>query len=358
MFRIASSIFRFLCLLVGLAVAASIPILQWASLGYLLEVSRRRVEGRPWKETFPGLVLAGNIGWTGAACFVTWLPAWLIAHYAYQAELIEPGSSYAANWRVAAFVVGLLWIVHAGWALIRGGRWRDFIWPAPIRFLREIFLPSTWRRVEDRLWETVAALHLPRLLWLGFRAWIGALIWLAFPAACIILGVQTERNPVLLLIGLIGFLSMWLVLMYLPFVQTNMAATNRFADMFRLGGVREAFKKAPWAFFFGSLVTLALAIPLYLFRIETLPRELLWLPCLVFILFGLPSRILLGWALYRGNRPIPRRSWFSRWPAWTLQVAITPIYILFLYLGSLASWDGPLIVFLQHAFLTPVPFSG
>jgi hypothetical protein len=358
MFRLAATCFRFLALLILLSVAASLPILQWASLGYLLELSKRRSEGLPWRETFPGLATAGRMGWTAVAVLVCGLPAYFLAQFAYQAELVEPGSVIAARWRTASMIVGGLLILHVGWALMRGGRWRDFIWPAPIRFLKEIFRPSTWRKAEDALWEAVTSLHLPRLLWLGFRAWLGALAWLAIPAAAIIVGLQSDGPGLRGLVGVVGVFSMWLVLLYLPFLQTKMATTNRLRSMFRLGDIREAFQRAPWAFFFGSLLTLGLATPLYVFRIEKLPPELVWLPCLVFILLGIPARIMLGWAWYRGTRNIGRRAWYSRWTAWILQVAITPIYILFLYLGSLASWDGPLIVFLQHAFLTPVPFAG
>jgi hypothetical protein len=350
--------FRFVCLLVCLAVAASIPILQWAALGYLLEVSRRRATGRPWRETLPGLAIAGKLGWVFVPLILTWLPAWLLANFAFQAELIDPGSDYAARWRTVAMVVGFLWIIHATWALIRGGRWRDFLWPAPIRFLKEFFRPSTWRRVEDQLWDTLVSLQIPRLIWLGFRGWIGALAWLAIPAGLIIIGIRSDQRPIFGLISLVGFLMMWVVLLYLPFLQTSLAVQDRLRAMFTLTAIREAFKHAPWAFFISLLVTLALAIPLYLLRIETLPRELLWIPCLVFILFGLPSRIALGWAMKRGTRDISRRWLINRYVAWILQLAITPIYIVFLYLGSLASWDGPLIVFLQHAFLTPVPFAG
>ncbi len=357
--KIASvAVFRFVWLLFFLAVAASIPILQWAALGYLLEVSRRRAIGRPWRETLPGLAIAGKLGWVLVPLVLTWLPAWLLANFAFQAELIDPGSDYAARWRMAAMIVGFLWIVHATWALMRGGRWRDFFWPAPIRFLKEFFLPSTWRRVEDQLWNQLVSLQIPRLIWLGFRGWIGALAWLAIPAGLIIIGIRADQKPILGLIGLLGFVLMWIVLLYLPFLQTNLAVQNKLRAMFSLTSIREAFKHAPWAFFSGLLVTLALAIPLYLLRIETLPRELLWIPCLIFILFGLPSRIALGWAIQRSTRNGPRSWLIHRYLAWIMQLAVTPIYIVFLYLGSLATWDGPLIVFLQHAFLTPVPFSG
>ena len=350
--------FRLFCLCILLAIAASTPILQWASLGYLLETASRMAKNRPWREVVPGLKLAGMIGWISVALIVTWLPAGLSAQFAYQAELIEPGSNIAANWRIAAFVISLAWMLHVTWALIRGGRWRDFLWPAPRRFFREFFRRSTWRSVEDRLWATVTGLQLPRLIWLGFREWIGALIWLVIPGVMVVVGMQSYEQPVRVAIGVLGFLLMWWVLLHLPFLQVQMAKENRWRAIFRLSTVRIAFRHAPWAFFLGLLATLGLAIPLYLLRIESPPKELLWLPCVFFVVFTLPAKLCVGWAMNRADRRREPRWWLSRYVAWILQLAIVPFYILFLYLGTLASWEGAAIVFIQHAFLTPVPFLG
>jgi hypothetical protein len=351
-------LFRFACLLIALAVAATIPIIQLATLGYLLEVSKRRAEGRPWRETLPGLSLAGQLGWSAIPLLVTLFPAWLCAYFAYQAELIDPGSNLAGRWRLAAIILGCSWLLHSLWALMRGGRWRDFLWPAPVRFFREFFLPSTWRQAEDELWNAWAGLHLARLIWSGFRATIGTLLWLIIPAILMMIGMRADENPILALIGALGFFSMWLVLLYLPFLQTQFAIENRFSSLFQVATIRADFQRAPWAFFGGLLVTLGLAIPLYLLRIETIPPKLMWLPCVFFVLFSLPARIVLGWSMHRGRRLIVKRWWPSRYLAWLLQLVIVPIYILFLYLGSLASWDGPLVVIFQHAFLAPVPFVG
>ncbi len=358
LWRVPTCIYRLFCLSVLLAIAASIPVLQWASLGYLLDAASRMAKGRPWREVVPGLELAGKIGWVGVAIVVTWLPAYLSAQFAYQAELIQPGSDLAANWRLAACVIGLAWIVYVLWALIRGGRWRDFLWPAPVRFFREFFHRSTWSHVEDRLWNTVTAFQIPRLVWLGFRASIGALIWLAIPAAMVVIGMQANKQTGRAVLGVVGFFLMWFVLIYLPFLQVQFATENRWRAMFQRSSIQMAFRRAPWAFFFGSLTTLGLAIPLYLLRIESPPKELLWVPCFFFVILTLPAKLCVGWALNRASRRNEPRWWLSRYLAWILLIAIIPFYILFLYLGSLASWDGALIVFLQHAFLTPVPFVG
>ncbi len=355
-------VWQITCLLVLLAVAATIPIIQWASLGYLLEAASRVANGRSWREILPGRERAGRIILVLLCLTITWLPVWLATQYSYQAELIEPGSRIASRWRIAAGTAAILWMIYGLWAIIRGGRIRDFLWPAPIRFLRE-FIPrilrrSTWHDLEDRLWSVTAGLQVPRLAWLGFRAWLGALIWLAVPATMMVIGMQSYQQPGRVVIGVIGFIAMWWVLLHLPFLQVQMAQENRLRSMFRLSTVRQSFRKAPWAFFFGSLVTLALALPLYLLRIEVIPKELMFLPCLAFVLLTLPAKLCVGWAMYRGQQDKPNRWLLNRYAAWFLQLAIVPVYMLFLYLGSISSWDGPLVVFLQHAFLTPVPFVG
>jgi hypothetical protein len=348
--------FRGVCLLLMLAVAATLPIVQWGALGYLLEVSRRRAVGGRWQDTLPGLEVAGRLGVVALGLFLTWLPVGFSMYFAYQAELIDPHSPTADRWRAAAGVSGIAWLIHAVWAWMRGGRFKDFLWPAPLRFFKEFFRPASWLAAEDRLWETAVQLHLPRLIWLGLRASVGAWLWLAVPATLMVIGMQANDSPWRAVVGAAGFLAMGWVLLYLPFLQTQLAVEGRMGAMFDRGGIRQAFQRAPWAFFLGLSATLLLAIPLYLLRIETLPPELLWLPCLVFVLFSLPARIVSGWALHRGRRFPQPRAWWSRYAAWLLQLAILPGYLFFLYLGPLATWDGFLILYWQHAFLPPVPF--
>lgn len=351
-------LYQLACLCLLLAIAATVPIVQWASLGYMLESAARIAKGRPWKEVLPGLQLAGRIGKAALGLLLTWLPVWLITQYAYQAELVQPSSYIANRWRVAATIMGGLWMLWAIWAMVRGGRIRDFLWPAPIRFIREILQRKTWSQVEDRLWDFVTSLQLPRLTWLGFRAFAGALIWLAIPGILIIFGMNAHEQPGRFAIGLLGALAMWIILLYLPFLQVHMAKENRFKAIFDVSKIRADFKRAPFAFFIGLLFTLALAIPLYLLRIETPYKELMWMLCLVFVVFTFPAKLVVGVALRRGDRPIQNRWWGFRWFAWLLQLSVVPIYILFLYLGTIATWDGPAVVLLQHAFLTPIPIMG
>jgi hypothetical protein len=100
-------------------------------------------------------------------------------------------------------------------------------------------------------------------------------------------------------------------------------------------------------------------IPLYLLKIEATPREVMWLPCLVFVAFILPARIAAGLALRRARRrPDPAGKWaaFSRWMVRALMVPVVGVYVLFVYVSQYTSWDGLATWVQQHAILIPVPF--
>ena len=68
--------------------------------------------------------------------------------------------------------------------------------------------------------------------------------------------------------------------------------------------MRAEFRGAPIAFAIALGVHLLLAMPLYLLKIEVIPRDLVFLEGLVFLMFIFPAR-LLG-RLGRGARSTPR----------------------------------------------------
>ena len=74
-----------------------------------------------------------------------------------------------------------------------------------------------------------------------------------------------------------------------------------------------------------ALRPLALALPLYLLKIETVPAEAAWLPGLVFIAFIFPSRLLAGWAMARAKRRQTPRHWTFRWIAWLPVLPLPPL---------------------------------
>jgi hypothetical protein len=160
------------------------------------------------------------------------------------------------------------------------------------------------------------------------------------------------------LVGYVGTLAMAFVLLYLPFLQTRFAAENRLAAMFEWSEIRSLFRRAPLAWFFALLITLAFALPLYLLKIEPPPRELWWTLTIFFIVFIYPARLFMGWAVGRAMHRQQPRHFVFRWLARGLAIPVILFYLLILFFTQYTSYLGPASLLEQHAFLLPVPFIG
>jgi hypothetical protein len=350
-------LFGVLTLMVGLAVLAAIPLLQFLSLGYLLEAGGRVARTGRLRDGFIGIRLAARLGSVIAGSWVLLLPVRLVAGLARSAQIIAPGSRAAAGWRIALSVLIGMTALHVGAACLRGGRLRYFLWPFNIIWLlRRLIHGGYYVQARDAVWDTLLALRLPYYFWLGVRGFVGALIWLAIP---ITLLAQGQRPvPIAPLLGFIGGGLLALVLLYLPFLQMRLAANNDFREVFRIRAVRADFKRAPWAFALAFVLTLLFALPLYLLKIEIVPREAAWLPSLVFVAFIFPARLVTGWALARANRRETPRHWFFRWTGRLPLLPAAGFYVLIVFFTQYTSWNGVLSLYEQHAFLVPVPFFG
>ena len=357
--RCVWGIFCIVSLVVLLAVLTAIPIIQLIAFGYMLDVAGRLTAGGKLREAVPNLQRAGMIGLAAAAVFLASLPTQLLVHWESLAQLINPDSGQARVLRIVAiaFAVGVMGYLLWAWA--RGGGLRDYLWPQPKRFLREGLRWQTWKELPDRLWDFTAALELPRLFWLGFRGAAGTLIWLV-PAMLIAAMIENGTNGLAGLVGFASLIALGIVLLYLPMLQANFAAENRFSALFQVRRIRRDFARAPWAWLVAMIFGLViLPIPLYLLKIEATPREVVWLPCLVFVAFMLPARIGEGLALRRARRrPEPAGKWatFSRWTVRLLMLAVVGIYLVFLTVSQYTSWDGLGTWVQQHAILIPIPF--
>ncbi|MEZ6136904.1 MAG: DUF4013 domain-containing protein [Pirellulaceae bacterium] len=283
-------------LLVLLAVVAAIPILQFASLGYLLNSAANLAHGKPWRQALPGMRLAGRLGVFVLLAALSWLPVFLVRDFSYSAQLLVPDSGTAIAWRVGALVIAAVCMVHIVWAAMRGGRWYHFLWPAPLRFLMQIWRPRTWNRASDALYETASAFHFSRLWWLGLRGAGGAFLWTVVPVSLMIIGQRADAGG-MGVFGFLGAVAMTAIMLYLPFLQIQFAKEDRLAAIFDIRSVRRRFHYAPWAHGITLLLLCLLCIPLYLLRIEATPAELLWAPSLVFVLFMLPAKLMLGAAM-------------------------------------------------------------
>lgn len=351
------------CLLVLISIVAAIPVVQFVSLGYLLVAGGRLARGESWRSCLPGLRLAGKLGLFGLLSGLLFVPVIIVQDLAQTAQILQPGSQPATVWRLGAILIALVWLVHIGWAAMRGGRWWQLLWPAPVQFILNVWRPRTWSKASDELYDLAVKLQLPKLWWLGVKATLGVLLWLVIPASLMIIGqrANTEGSSGLpALAGLIGAgLLIW-VMYYLPYLQLQFAKTEKLSSYLAVRQVRRNYAFAPWAHMLGLLILSAFAIPLYLLRIEDPPRELMWAPSLIFALLILPSKLLLGWAVgyaeRRQSSGLKKRFWMVRWPAHLLGLVPIGFYIGALYVAQLVVEIGAPVMYLQHAFLVPSPF--
>jgi hypothetical protein len=338
---------------IGLAVLAALPVLQFLSLGYLLEAGGRVARSGRIRDGFIGVRLAARLG---GAVLASWLLLWpvrFVADFARSAQIIDPGSQIARSWRLGLLVLIGLTALHIAAALARGGKLRYFLWPFNfIWLLRRLIRGGYYAEARDAVANVVLSLRLPYYFWLGLRGFTAALIWLAPPVTLLAAGHAVP------LLGFLGALVLAWVLLYLPFLQLRLARDNRFRAAFELRQARAEFCRAPWAYSFAFVIVLLLALPLYLLKIEVVPAEAAWLPSLVFITFIFPARLLTGWALARAGRRETPRHWFFRWTGRVPLIPAALIYVLVLYFTQFTSWNGVWSLYEQHAFLVPVPFFG
>jgi hypothetical protein len=207
------------------------------------------------------------------------------------------------------------------------------------------------------VWDFFVALRLPYYFWLGLGGFAGAVAWLVLPVSMLALASRLPPGAGAL-VGLIGGGLSALVLLHLPFLQARYAEENRLAAMFELRALRRQFARAPVAFFIALVCTLLLALPLYLLKIELVPREAAWLPSLLFVVSIFPARLATGWALARANERITRRHWFFRLSSRLAMLPLAIVYVGIVYFTQYLSWYGVWSLYEQHAFLVPAPFLG
>jgi len=350
-------LFGVAALMLGLAIVAAIPILQFLSLGYLLESSARIARSGRIRDGFIGVRLGARIGGMVGASWLLLVPVRLLADMAHSAEIIAPGSSAAAGWRIGLYALITVTFFHILTACALGGKLRYFICPFNVVLLiLRMTTGGYYQKARDAVWDTVVSMRLPYYFWLGLRGCVAALAWLAIPVTLLAMG--RINAPLFPLVGFVGSLLLIVVLVYLPFLQLRMAQQNRLTAAFEWLAVRRDFRKAPWAFAFSFVATLAFALPLYVLKIQFVPRDVAWLPSLIFVMFIFPARLLTGWAMGRATRRATPRHWFFRWTGRLPFVPAAAFYVLILFFTQYTSWNGVVSLYEQHAFLIPVPFFG
>lgn len=347
--------FGFVALIVLLSIVATLPVIQFISLGYLLESGRRVATGRI-RDGFPGVRLAARLG---SIAFCSWLllqPLRLLRDLQVSAALLgnEQAQSRLA---ISFYVASALVLCHVAWATWRGGRVRNFLWPAPRKLLRALRSGTLYARARDGVYETVLRLQAPRLFWLGLGGFLVAFGWLVIPISILVASTRLTEGPGAVL-WMIGSTVLAAALLYLPYAQLNFAMDDQMRAGFDWRRVRGQFKRAPIAFGVAMIATLLLAVPLYLLKAELLPREAAWLPAIVFVLSIWPARVLTGWAIGRAQRREENRHFISRWMSFLVMLPVVVAYVGIVYLTQYVSWYGAWSLYEQHAFMLPVPFLG
>jgi hypothetical protein len=304
------------------------------------------------RDGFVGVRKAARVGRIVVGCWLVLLPLRLVSSLATSAQIIDPGGFMARRWRLALLALTVLTALHLVAACARGGKLRYFFWPFshPFWLARRLRQGPVYAASRDAVWDFVSSLRLPYYFRLGFLGFLGTMAWLFVPVS--FLAVGRLFPPA----GFVGAILLGVVAMSLPFLQMRFAAENRFRALFEYRAIRGCYRRAPWAFAFVLLVVLASAIPLYLLKIEMIPRETAWLPSLFFLGFIFPARILTGWAYSRSARRDRPRHWFFRWTGrlWLLPTAT--FYVLIVFFTQFTAWQGVWSLYEQHAFLLPVPF--
>ncbi len=335
-------------LLVALAWASTVPVVQWVVLGYLLHVSAQATQrNRPWP-WLPGAWTAGWWGWTLMALALTALPLWIGALILEEAHWVwpqgEPQAQLQQALQLGVWVYGAFWLIVAGL----------------VCWIR----PQTFAQVRDHVWQLCFG-HLPRLWYLGFRGWLGAALWLVVPVSVMVWGAQVslaqpseEALSTGQLVSLLGMLLLAFVVVQVVVIQTRFAHARQMRVFWQWGQARRCFAQAPLAWWLGISLLLTLALPLYVFKLAVIPQDAAWLPGVLFIVMALPGRWVCGWALGRSlHRSQPRR-WLWRWLARVGLVPVALVYALVVYLSQYAVWHGLWGLYEQHALLLPIPTIG
>jgi hypothetical protein len=290
--------------MLGLSILAALPIIQFLSLGYFLESSARVARSGRIRDGFVGVRKAARVGGITAGIWLSLVPTWLVGIYARSADLINPGGPSVILWRIGLIAVTALAAAHIAISCLRGGRIRHFLWPFghPFWLVRRMRKGGLYSEARDGLWEFAASLRAPYYFRLGLIGFAGTLAWLAIP------GLLIAAVGVAPLLAPIGLLLLAIVVPFLPFLQVRYALEGHISALFSRRAIRDRFRCAPWAFALSLFVLLLASIPLYLLKIEMIPREAVWLPSIVFVIFLAPARLLTGWAYARsGRRTLPRR---------------------------------------------------
>ena len=349
--------FGLLSLFAMLAFLAAIPVVNFMALGYLLEAEGRVARTGKLRYAMPLLALAPKLGGIVAGVSIWWWIVHLMADAASDARIIAPGTAVSFGWRMALMAFAMVVATHVVLAIARGGRLGLFFWPTPLNALwlrKQLRKGDYLDKASLAVREFVSALRLQYHFWLGLRGFVFAFAWLAIPTA-LFATLRDTSKPGQVILTLIGGFVLSVVLSWVPFLQANFAVEGRWQAAFELKKIREMFRRAPLVMVLSLIVMYALSLPLYLFKIPALPRDVYWLFTPIFIVSIYPAKILIGWA-YACAMKREQRTWLLlRWPLYILLTAVLIFYVFLLFFTRAICAGGTAVLFQHHGILLPWP---
>lgn len=341
-----------------LAFLAAIPIVNFLTLGYLLEAEGNVARTGKLRNAMPLLSLAPRLGGIAAGTWFWWWAVRLVADAASDARLIAPGTKTANAWLIGLRIFAVVVSIHLILAIARGGRLGLFFWPTPLNAL------WLWKRVRQgdyfnsagyAVREFARSLRLLYHFWLGLRGFVLAFAWLFIPTL-LFSALRDTSKPGQVLVTLVGGTMLACVLSWIPFLQAHFTAQNRWRAMFELRTIRDLFRKAPIAMFVAVVLLYALSLPLYLFKIAALPKDVSWLLTPIFVVTIYPAKILVGWAYAEAIRRDQRTSVWIRWPSNLIMFGLLGVYVFILFFTPAIGAAGRAVLFQHHGMLLPWPF--
>ena len=350
-------LFGIATMILALAVVSAVPVLNFIALGYLLSVEGRVARSGRLRDAFPLVsTLAPRLGSITLGVWIFLLPLRLLAEAGADARIIDAGAPADVFLRILPPVVSVPVTAHLCLALARGGGLLTFFRPLKnvLWFRQQMRSGDYWLRAEASVANFIHGLRLREHFWLGFRGFVGAFLWLVIPTALFAIARRTEGGPIL--VTLFGGLLLVIVLSWMPFLQAHFAAEDRFSAMFDLRAVRRLYGNSPLCWLLTVVLTLALALPLYLSKVALPPQDAMWMVTLLFIVTIYPVKVLTGWAYHRALTR-PRKAFFLwRWFCWLLMFPVIGFYVFVLFFTQFIGEHGKGVLFEHHAFLLPVPF--
>lgn len=390
-----------------LAWLATIPIVQFLTLGYFVEVTHRVVKSGRLRDGF----LGANDGWAVSKWMfglaVTWLPLLAVSRMRYDAWLVDPLSTTFATWRFWEFVVFGLTVVHWIGVGLTGGQLRHFFWPLLVPWylmtgvvkrglsirwaqllvektvgcilpktvaayyrsvpLSDWFVPAVvWRHLRqgtllsessDRFWNWVAHLRLGYYFSWGLGAFAGMLIWFGGPTLWLLIATRAANPAAEGLFFFVGLVHLFLSLQYYPLVHCRYCETGRWRSYWQWRQAACRYWYSPLRLCLAAAMSLVLTVPLWLTRIAMIPYELWWLLSGFYVVLLGPVWLTWGWAWHHASTK-PRST------TWIWGLSLMPIFwalvvgqVIFTLVSIYTSWQGVFNILLHPTFNIPSPFS-